>query len=370
MAKKKSHDDAGMNLDSLMDALTNVVAVLILVLLLVQANATKQVEEYFESLEPATEEELAQTQKEMEKLNEEKLKAEELLETEAPDPSLLAKLREEIRLMNLDLSKEERSNKALAELLKLREEIEKERDEEKAKTKAFQEEIAMLESNLDQTPVLKPLPPAEVSIPDSRPIPDNADMYYVIVKGDRVHFIDAATPLKEFENLVKRNKSKWKVESKKRKGDDLVIYDQQKINDFLKTHKLRSPEGHRVTIPPNPSNVRLFMDIYPDLKKGGTDVKDLTRRGNKFHMQLQQLSMKRNVVLMYRVHPDGFQTYLQARKISDLSRIPAGWELNGDIKVRTWMTDISVTRLKDPPPRDPNAPKRPPGPPALKSTLD
>eukprot|EP01043_Picozoa_sp_COSAG02_P102812 COSAG02_NODE_38833_length_424_cov_0.898462_1_plen_38_part_10 len=38
MARNKNSDDEGMNLDSLMDALTNVVAVLILVLVLVQVD--------------------------------------------------------------------------------------------------------------------------------------------------------------------------------------------------------------------------------------------------------------------------------------------------------------------------------------------
>ena len=39
--RRKSSSDEGVNLDSLMDALTNVVAVLILVLLLVQADVRR-----------------------------------------------------------------------------------------------------------------------------------------------------------------------------------------------------------------------------------------------------------------------------------------------------------------------------------------
>ena len=61
MARRRQHEDSGMNLDSLMDALTNVVAVLILVLVLVQADATKKVEMFLEALEPATEEEIAES---------------------------------------------------------------------------------------------------------------------------------------------------------------------------------------------------------------------------------------------------------------------------------------------------------------------
>eukprot|EP01051_Picozoa_sp_SAG22_P033874 SAG22_NODE_15061_length_358_cov_0.776062_1_plen_71_part_01 len=62
MARNKNSDDEGMNLDSLMDALTNVVAVLILVLVLVQVDVSQKVSEFLDNLKPATAEDIAQNE--------------------------------------------------------------------------------------------------------------------------------------------------------------------------------------------------------------------------------------------------------------------------------------------------------------------
>jgi hypothetical protein len=185
-----------------------------------------------------------------------------------------------------------------------------------------------------------------------------------------VHFVDTITPLDEFMELVKKNKSKWKLEKIERAGGDLTVYDQVKIVDAMKAHPFTNPLGHRIAVPPNPTNTRLFMDVYPDLEKGGTPEEMLNRRGNPFYKILQRLSVNRKAVIMFHVHPEDFQTYLKARQLVDLVRVPAGWEVNGDIKVRTWIGEVAVNRLKEPPPPDPAAKPRPPGPPGIKATLD
>jgi len=64
--RRKSNLEEGVNLDSLMDALTNVVAVLILVLILVQADVSKKVVDFLEGLEPATSEQVEASKKEVE----------------------------------------------------------------------------------------------------------------------------------------------------------------------------------------------------------------------------------------------------------------------------------------------------------------
>ena len=61
---------------------------------------------------------------------------------------------------------------------KLEATLRKSRDAEQKETRHVQDEIARLEALLDATPVLEAPPPAEVTIPRSRPIPKNADVYY------------------------------------------------------------------------------------------------------------------------------------------------------------------------------------------------
>ena len=60
MPRRRTVSDAGVSMDSLMDAMTNVVAVLILVLLLVQVDVKQTVQKFLDELRPATPEEVAE----------------------------------------------------------------------------------------------------------------------------------------------------------------------------------------------------------------------------------------------------------------------------------------------------------------------
>lgn len=362
-----------MNLDSLMDALTNVVAVLILVLVLVQADAAKKVEQYYEALEPATEEDLAKTQEQLKKLIDQKEQAEQLKKEDPPDPQELEKAKQSILRLQQQIDSKQTELAHVDELRKLEEKVRQELDTEKKKTEALQKEIAMLESSLDQTPILKPIAPAEVTIPDSQDIPPTADVFYALARGDRVHFVDTIGPLKEFEQVFKKERNDWKIEKVEIRGEDVVIYDQEKITALLAKTPLRNNQGHRIEVPANPMGDRLFVDIYPDLEKGGTTIDQLRQKDNPFGFLMRQLAMNnRNAVVIFRVSPDAFPTYLEARKFVDLNRISAGWEVYGDVKIRTWIPDLMVKRLKDPPPRPPPDPnkKEPERPPQLKTKLD
>jgi hypothetical protein len=118
----------------------------------------------------------------------------------------------------------------------------------------------------------------------------------------------------------------------------------------------------------NPVGTRIHIDISPDHKNGGTPVEDLDKKGNAYSNALAGLSRNLKAVLLFRVHPDSFSTYLQARSMADAARLPAGWEVNGSNSYRFMVEDIEVNRLKEPPP----PPDKPPGPrpPPLKPKLD
>ena len=205
MARRSQNTEDGVNLDSLMDALTNVVAVLILVLLLVQTDVTNKVVEFLEGLSPATPEQVQESKEKLEELQKQKENNEKLLSEEPPTPE---KLEAEKRQLAL-LEKEAKLNKDLLadleELKKIEDQIRKEREAEDQKTTKIQEEIARLEALLDDTPI-KTTAPTVVSIPISKAVPKNAEIYPVIIQQNRVHFIDPHTPLELFEKEFARNK--------------------------------------------------------------------------------------------------------------------------------------------------------------------
>lgn len=374
MARKRTDDDgAGINLDSLMDALTNVVAVLILVLLLVQANVTQKIEAFLEDLEPATEEQVELTRQELEKLKALLEKKKKQLQDAPPPPEDIDREKLELTKLEEQIEKNKELMVDMDKLKELEKKLREERDAAKQKTNLIQEEIAKLEGMLDATPVLEDPPPEEVTIPNSRPIPANAEIYYALVFGNRVHFIDPFTPVKLFQAEFNKIKSDFRLERVSQKGADLYIYDQKKIVEHFSKFDFRAPRGQTITVLPNQYGVQLPLQILPDPVNSGTSLEELRKPGSEFEKAIRPLSSNRRAVLMFWVNPESFNTYLLARKVADNAKVPAGWEVNLAQVFHLVLPDLVVRRLADPPPPPPQPEtpvKPPPAPPPLQPKLD
>lgn len=357
-----------------MDALTNVVAVLILVLILVQADVTQKVQKFLDDLLPATPEEVAQSKQHIKDLQQRLLVTQARLRDEPPTPAEIEEEKRQIAL--LEKSMEDTSN-LLAELEQLRhleKKIREQRDLESDKTIAIQKEIAKLEAMLDETPTIKPDTPTVVNIPNSRPIPEDAVISYGIAWNDRIHIIDPTTPLKLFNRELERNRSKWSIQRIKRKGTDAFVYDREKIEKHFKDFDWKNPQGQKVelSMPPTSTIIRLIIRL--DLEKGGTPMEELGQPNNAFAKAVAALKRDFDSVLMFRVHPSSFNAYLRARELIDKVNIPAGWEMNWHPHYVTVIPDAYVQRTVEPPPKPAVPPKPgpppPPKPPPLKPKLD
>tara|TARA_B110000285_G_scaffold19083_1_gene18519 strand:+ start:5660 stop:6847 length:1188 start_codon:yes stop_codon:yes gene_type:complete len=395
MARKRNSDGGGVSLDSLMDALTNVVAVLILVLLLVSADVKQKVEQFFDDLEPATPQQIEESKKKIEELEKEQQKLDQLLTEEPPSPEDLEEEKRKLALLEKTIEDTEKKNRELLanldQLKKLEAEKRKQRDKEEKKTVFMQEEIARLESLLDETPVLN-IPATEVSIPVSRPVPKSSETYYAIVTQDRVHFIDPFTPVETLEDQIKKNDRKWLIERVKRGNDRIKIYDQAQMAEYFNTFDFKNTRKQQVKIITNPISTRISMNIVPDLKEGGTHIDELSGKTNTFVSILSKLRNNKKAVLFFLVDTKSFNTYLQARSLADKAGIAAGWKMEHmDFDTETgrgrvtpqgsfgmMLKEVEVNRLKDPPPPKPkpkpkNPPKKEPkpaGPPKIGPKLD
>ncbi|MDA7664659.1 hypothetical protein N8551_01660 [Akkermansiaceae bacterium] len=221
--RRKSNLEEGVNLDSLMDALTNVVAVLILVLILVQADVSKKVVDFLEGLEPATSEQVEASKKEVEILVKRVAELDQLLQKDAPTQVEIEVEKRQLALLEKDVKERKDLLVELEGLKKAAKEAQEERDVEAQKTEKIQDRIAELEGLLDETPVLK-IEPTIVGIPASRPIPNNASIYRAIVIHNRIHFIDPITPLELFKAEFKKAKIDFPNQRIKRRGSDRYIY--------------------------------------------------------------------------------------------------------------------------------------------------
>ncbi|MEM9480943.1 MAG: hypothetical protein AAGA58_14910 [Verrucomicrobiota bacterium] len=364
--KRNSSSEGGVNLDSLMDALTNVVAVLILVLILVQADVTQKVQTFLENLRPATVEEVAASRQTVAKLEEERERMQESLIEEAPTEEEVEEERRQLALLEENISDKKQLVAELEELKKLEEELRPQRDMENEKTAEIQKEIADLEALLDETRRYEAPAPAVVTIPQSRPIPKNTDVYYAMVLRNRIHLIDPITPLEKFQDEFDRHERDWVFERIERAGEDRIIYDQEKIAAHFKNFEFPNPRNQKVELRFNPSGTRLNIFITPDVKEGGTAEEEMAQGNSAFANALNALSRNRRTVLIFQVNPDSFSTYLQARAMADDAEIPAGWEVATSAAFRLQIPDIEVNRLEDPPERDDTKPK----PPTLDPKLD
>ena len=358
--RRKSNSNEGVNLDSLMDALTNVVAVLILVLILVQADVSQKVVQFLEDLQPATSEQVIASEKKTQELEKQVVKFKKLLTKEAPTPEAVEAEIRQLALLEKNLKENEDLLVDLDELKKLEKKARIDRDREAETSKKVQDEIARLEALLDETPVLE-VDPTVVSIPSSRAIPRNAEIYHALVINDRVHFIDPFTPLKLFEEEFKKNRRDFPNERIKRPGADGYIFQSGPILEHFKDFDFQNSRKQKVVLVAYPTATRMHIVVTPDHKLGGTSLADLADSNTPFASILKKVSRNSRAVLYFHVHPNSFNTYLQARRLTDKADLAAGWEVKpmGSYTIR--IDEVEIKRQQEPPALPPKpGPDRPP----------
>ncbi len=351
-----------------MDALTNVVAVLILVLILVQADVTQKVQQFFDDLAPATPEEIAQSKALLSELEHKQRVAEARLRDKPATPEDLAEEKRQIALLEKSV---EENRELLAELDQVRaleKQVRAERDAENTKTVAIQKEIARIEGLLDTIPPVDPNTPTIVNIPNSRPIPEDAKTYHAIVNRGRVHMIDPHTPIEIFHRELERHKADLLHERVKVKGKpDRYIYDGTKIVNHFKTFNWGNTRNQKVELVPAPTAYYLWLVIRPDMEKGGTPLEELGQPGNEFAKAVGVMRQSSKSILLYRVHPHAFEAYLTARELTEKLNIAAGWDVSMSPEFRIPIPDLTVKRLQAPPEQPKGGPAKPP---SIKPKLD
>ena len=367
MARRRSNSDGELSLDSLMDALTNVVAVLILVLILVQVDVKRTVERIMD-VEPATTEQVAAARTRVADLEEKKKQRLEILESAEPDPKTEETLIKEIALLEKQTADNRKLLADKAQLVALEKSLRPKRDAAKAESDRLQKRIAELEAMLDATPE-KIARPDVVTIPASRPIPSGARVYPALVFGGRVHFIDPFTPLDRFMREFDRESRHWVAERvKRRNAPDIVRYDTAKILKHFAGFDFGNRRGQKVELITRPEWGNIRIRITPDPAKGGTETALLAKPGSAFHQEMRALARIRNSVLMFKVNPDSFPTYIAARPIADAVNIAAGWDVSWGRSHELVIYDFQVKPTGKAPPPPPG--QGGPQPPRIDPMLD
>ncbi|MBN8458571.1 MAG: hypothetical protein J0M04_12105 [Verrucomicrobia bacterium] len=359
--RNRSADAEGLNLDSLMDALTNVVAVLILILILLQVDVGQTVDRILGNLKPATEREIAAASSDLAKARKDLARQREALEAPPPTPEQIAKIRADLALLDKDTATKQAKLLEHGKLVDIYNKTKAEADAELAKTNKLLEEIKKLTALLDQTPVPKAPAATVVRIPDSRDIPQDANIYYCVIRDDIAHLVDLPTAKAEVMREFDRRQRELFRELVKVKGkSDRRIYDQDKVVKHFAALNL-NVRNQKVTVPYNRPWTRLNVRIDIDPKKGDATRQDIETDKGRFHAICNKVSSYPRRVLIFKVHPNSFAAYLKAREIADQYRIPCGWEIDANTAFSLPL-DFEVNRLEEPPKPQPGAAPPKPGP--------
>lgn len=351
-----------------MDALTNVVAVLIFVLLLVNCDVAQTVVKIMEDVVPVSDEEMRQAQEMLKQIDLDAKRLEEL--RKQPQPSVLEFEQLQKAMEALKKLKDEKLKKiqaqaaSVSELQKRHAQALEARDGEQTKNVAMQEEIRRLEILLDTTPEEKEedLKPTEITIPANKPIPPGAKMYFAYVINDKVHVCD---PTSVMEAMKK------KADSLKNDESFLAgpgVFDRSKLLPALQGLDFKLPEGQSVQLQGKPWLKYFELKINFSPGAGGVKQEDLKQPSNEFTSALSKI--RNNEVLMFRVSPESMYTYALAREIVDKRGIPCGWQIIGpelnlpdmDRYYLNKADGIAINATEAKPERDPNRPKKERGP--------
>jgi len=360
MAKRRHGQEAELPFVALMDTMTNVVGVLTIVLVMIGISIAHAVKKILSDLPPATAAQVAEAQAAIDKT---KAQLAALSKNPVSIPYLpnqgdinaeLIRLEAQVKEKNIKLFDLSTLNKELttksAEISKQETELNKlisERDRLRALLEA---------TRTPKAPVAK-----TIHIPNSRPIPEDAKIYHAMVKGDRVHIIDPFTPLTQFNREFEKQKKDWLLKRTEIKGKpDKLLYDGTKIAAHFQNFNWGNSRGQKISVQPEATNYFLWLVIRPDLEKGGTPLDEITKPDSEFVKSLPIIRQSFRSVLMYRVHTDSFKTYLAARELSEKANIPAGWDINYGLDFRMMIPDVTIQRLKEPPPKP--TPLTPPTP--------
>ncbi len=388
-----------------MDAMTNVVGILLLILIVSSLGISAAVRKIVANIEPVSEQELQimKTTRETTLENLEKLR---VLQSQMDEKQLDE---QDAQLLVVELEEFEKNNEDLLDKTSDIEEWRKKVEEEEAKKETNEEEIrvastelANLKAILDQTPKREVKAAQLVKMPNPRLAPDEAVAYYVVCKSKKIYFVgdpyehvmrvrdvidenfaklafngegmgsltypllgtrqnDARTAYLPLDETVRRNSrmdkqyAPWEeikitefsragaapnytYTAQPEKGMLNRIFDEQDRRD-LTVQKFRldeakvkaffgdgatGPADFRYHVERNGETDRLKLSIGFK-EEGGLSPDQIAAQNSAFRQACNRAVGNRSALFYYYVSPDSFDTYLQAREISESFSIPAGW---------------------------------------------
>jgi len=300
MAKRQQQNlDEGVNMDSMMDNMTNVVGTLLLVLMIVQIQVSNKAGEIEETLASVTQEDLNKAKKQLETAK--KMADKSGANATELDEKAKSKI-EDLRAFETTLEQKGikvRDFETLMKEVSERREVEK---EVKVQVTGLLTDRDNLKSVLDKTPLPKYPDPVDVRVPVAKPIPNQAIMYRILCMSNRVYMLGPVDRIDSGWRTVS-----WYAVQKNKKallfgeqpGDPKQgpVFDNLKTVAFLQDQKL-GDSFVDVVFPPantNSTSDRVFMRLVPKAN-GGELAEKLDDSDSDFRKTLVKLRANPKII--------------------------------------------------------------------------
>ena len=350
---RRKNAEVGLNLDSLLDTLTNVIGFLLIMLVLLQLGMSQAIERIRE-IDPTafsiSENDITESEGRAKRRSEEIAESQEEAEALSEEMALLKDPSEstEADVIPLDQAKK----LLISEKSKV--------DEKEKEQKIKQAEVARLKERMGRTPRTAAPPPNEIRMPDPRGAPPGATAMWMMCKGDRVTMLDVDAIRAEIKKLMRDPRIRQGLMKRTMGGGGL----QGGANKAAAPVDAYDPDKVRIYFERNPINKRDYAAkvktfdnrpyaniVFGMPQGGGEEIKQMKRDSSKLRRALK-LAKEKNKYIRFLVYPDSFEAYLTARSIADEADVAAGWEI---YRRNTWEVglggDIKIFQKKKPPPR-------------------
>lgn len=350
-----------MNLDSLMDTLTNVVGILLIILIFALLGGQEAVKKIKGFVDEVSEEQLAAAVAESEQLRQlidQQRSNWEELETRRPQETLtLAEQQRLLEQLQADVAKLAAAEVDPAELKKQLEERRTKAQELERVVDERMKLIASLKARLAESPAQGAGADSKVvNLPDPRPAPSGAKAVSFLCRHGRLFPLNTEALQQEAQQVLVG------AERQIRRDDGLdceklkALFDKRFVGDKFVQLGIRTGGDGKPYL------------LVSHREDSGEATDQISKRTSLFNQALKGINPQQQYI-EFRVWSDSYDTYLTARNEAARQGVSAGWTPYADngeywipfgIEFKT--TCQGFTPPPPPPPAKPTDPNRPPPP--------
>jgi hypothetical protein len=333
MPKKKKSDDIGINMDVMMDSMTNVVGTLLLILIVVQIQISTAVETIETVLKNITKKDLqtlsakiAEQNKSIKDVNVDALEEEYRKAMGDVDE---AQLRVNIYASEV---KEKSKNGLLdvQELIEMKVEKAGSVELEQNIFNDLSRERQRLEALLAKTPKPKIPAGADISVPAGLAVPKGPKYVKLMCMHNRLFYMQDYDYRIMAEKMMEPMMSSMiysnYIDPKSKRP--VIIYDHKKTYALIQKIATNLNKGNTnflINTYDDPYYTRVRLRLTPE-KTGGIAMADLVDRDNQLRKDVIRIKRDPKNVIWFYVYKDSLDVYLKARDICQALGMPQGWE--------------------------------------------